>query len=182
MLKICSVCKLQLSLDKFAKRKKAKDGLNCSCKSCKSIEDKKYRLANKDKIKERKQLYYITNKNKISNQTKQNYYKNKEERLNKIAEWKRKNKEKVNFSCAKRRAAKLSRNIYPEDEYNSFVLEEAYILSNLRSQLLKIVFHVDHIVPLMGKTVNGLHVADNIQIIPASENCSKRADYWPNMW
>lgn len=34
-------------------------------------------------------------------------------------------------------------------------------------------FHVDHYYPLFGKTVSGLHVAENLRIIPQSENDSK---------
>jgi hypothetical protein len=79
---------------------------------------------------------------------------------------------------AKRRAAKF--NATPTWA-NEFFIEEAYSLAQLRTKMFGFTWHVDHIVPLNGRTVCGLHTHDNLQVIPGAENLRKGNRTWPQM-
>ena len=104
--------------------------------------------------------------------------KENKERVRKVNKaWKKANKHKVNASTRMRQAAKLNATPPWLNEDHKFMLEEIYELRDLRTQATGVVHHVDHIVPLRGAEVCGLHVPWNLQVIPASDNIRKGNSY-----
>ncbi len=60
---------------------------------------------------------------------------------------------------------------------NTFFIREIYHLAQLRTKYLGVAHDVDHIVPLCAKTVSGLHVHYNLQVIPTTENRKKNNSF-----
>jgi len=87
------------------------------------------------------------------------------------------NKEHINAYNMKRKAAKLKRtpSWLTKQDYNN--IKDYYKLAKIKEQETGIKYHVDHIIPLQGKLVCGLHVPTNLQVITATENLSKSNKY-----
>ena len=119
---------------------------------------KKWRQENPEKRAEHRKRWKAKNPDKVAAEKKQ---------------YKARNQHKFNAYNGKRRAAKLLRTPKWLTADDLFMIEEAYHLAKLRTELTGISWHVDHILPLQGRKVSGLHVPANLQVIPAKENLKK---------
>jgi hypothetical protein len=61
-------------------------------------------------------------------------------------------------------------------------MNETYQLAKQLTESTGIQHDVDHIVPLRGRTVCGLHCQANLQPLPHEDNMKKRNNVWPDMW
>ena len=130
-------------------------------------------LRNREKAIANARQWAIDNPDKKAEQ-RRNWKKRNPENTRKHNDiYKAKNPHKFNAYNGKRRAAKLLRTPKWLTADDLFMIEEAYHLAKLRTEILGIQYHVDHILPLQGKTVSGLHVPANLQVIPATINLKK---------
>lgn len=143
-VKQCKQCLKTKNTLEFYKHIKYKDKLRPVCKLCCIENSSLYDTKHKLQKCNRTKKYYRKYKDKCLALTR----KNRLSRINRIPKW-------------------LSIDDYIEIQrfYN-----KAYKLTKETG----IVHHVDHIVPLRGKNVSGLHVPWNLQVITATENIKKR--------
>jgi len=90
------------------------------------------------------------------------------------AEYVKANPGVVNAKTARRRSAKLHRTPFWLTKEQKKQIKEFYIVAALISGLCPEPMEVDHIVPLQGKNVSGLHVPWNLQILSESDNRKKK--------
>jgi hypothetical protein len=154
------------------------------------VRDADYHSRNKDIRNLQSKIYYEENKEKLLLWQKEynlerrdfvlqylrdrhNTVKYTEEYRKKYKEYYETNKEFFIGRAAKRRAAKLKalpKWLTPEQLEQ---IKELYTCAQMFKLYTGEEYHVDHIVPLQGENVCGLHVPWNLQVIPAKENLSK---------
>jgi len=207
--KVCRKCGEEKELTEFYKHKTNTDGLSGSCKICLGVYQKKWREENPgyttkyaakvnewreknpEKYKSQRKLYREKNRDKIKEKDRSYRERNKEKIALKAKKWR-----EANLVRVKKQKSKYYRNGGKEKVIARVIRRRARTpiatpnwLKPLDHLVMQHIYktcpegyHVDHIVPLQGKTVSGLHVPWNLQYLTSEENLSKGNRWWPDMW
>ena len=198
--KQCNKCSLIKSVNDFYKDKSKSNGLNSKCKFCCKKNNSEYYQKNKTTIKsntkeryesnseeqkEYQKLYRKDNSEKLAiyedsrrdrkkEQDSIRYQSKREEFLDYSKDYRVNNREKMRARDAEKRSWVLNATPnYANLENINNIYKEARELE-LKDGIPR---HVDHIIPLKGKDVCGLHVEHNLQILTATENMKKSNTY-----
>lgn len=154
-------------------------------KERKSLYNKSYYKDNYDTIRQQSRQWVIDNNDRYRETQKRYALENSKRKTIKAKEWRIQNPDKYKESIKRyvldhkaeriaaanaRKACKLQRTPSWSDLSK---IREIYKECSVISKSTGIPHHVDHIVPLQGKLVCGLHVPNNLQILPAGENLKK---------
>lgn len=130
-----------------------------------------YQRQNPEKTKARKKLWYEVNKERELLKSAERYLNNFEKISARKKAYRSANKPLFNAMSAKRRA--YQRSPAWLTDFDKLKIKCIYSIASMLSHENKEAWHVDHIIPLQGKEVCGLHVPNNLWFVRAEENLSK---------
>jgi hypothetical protein len=162
--KFCPKCSQTLPTTSFFKNKGRYDGLQGYCKNCKCLRDRQYDAEHKDFVNA------AARRRRASGDSRQVH-------LDALARYRAKNQPIRTKLQMARKSAKLKRTPAWLTEFDLLKIKCLYQLAAMRSRESGYHWHVDHIIPLQGEFVSGLHVPDNLRVIPALDNMRKSNQY-----
>lgn len=135
----------------------------------------RYRRENRDFLKALKQAY----RDKNPGAGHACYLKNRDRVLARCKEWKAANPEKVARYASTRRASIIQRTPAWLTSKDFELIEMEYLIAQYLSRETGVPHHVDHIFPLVGRYVSGLHLPANLRVLPGHENLRKGNKWVP---
>jgi hypothetical protein len=207
--KICTKCKETKPLNLFRVDSRLKSGRGAWCQRCTANASLKSRNKNikkaresfknwaaKDPAKETERKlkwakenrektlaagrrYYHTHRDARVKAQKKTRAANKEKYAERQKEWRKNNMGYVLAANALRNANKLQRTPKWLTKEDKKKISQLYKQARHLTETTGEQHHVDHIIPLQGKLVSGLHVPSNLQILHWKDNLSKHHKYVP---
>lgn len=195
LTKHCNKCDTTKSIDAFGRDAGRHDGRTYRCLACRALS----RAAMRVQIAEQKRVHYIANRERILARKQEGYAAVADKKREYQREYTDKNRlklqekskqyhvtnpdyykqfrvrfpDKVNGKEVRRKTAKMQRSPKWLTADDHWMMEQAYELAALRTKMFGFQWHVDHILPLQGVLVSGLHTPNNLQVIPGYDNLRK---------
>ncbi|MCZ2412912.1 MAG: hypothetical protein LC136_01425 [Burkholderiales bacterium] len=177
-------------------------GRRPDCKVCVCARTNAYRLANVERIAENKRRYREENRGRLIEKARRYYAENahkfkeyrevnRDRRIAQKREWdavnveRRREYERLRWQLnpkamrAKDRNRKEAIHRARPSWADAVAIAAFYEQAVRLSRCTGIPHHVDHVVPLRGRKVSGLHVPLNLRVIPAALNIRKGNRYAP---
>lgn len=172
--KTCAHCGERKSATEFHRKAEMPDGRRGICRVCIAEKARRYRLDNPEVVAASKRRW--AERNPESGREAARRYRQDDRRGGDggITRIRRQNPEayaSLQAKWAKRRADRLRAT----PSWHDPVKVRSLYLQAGRMRRAGHDVHVDHVIPLRGKFVCGLHVHNNLRIIPATENIAKGA-------
>jgi len=163
-MKKCNVCKVEKALNDFHKKASGKFGVRSHCKSCTVIMSSRYYQDNKEQVDLTNKSWYLRNKDVALGISKRS-------RDKRIAS----GKSAATLAARRSRKLKATPEWLTSEQHDD--MKAMYTLAKKWGELFSVDYHVDHIVPLNGENICGLHVPWNLQLLEAKLNISKSNSY-----
>lgn len=132
-----------------------------------------YRIENRDQMVANSREYYYNNQEELKAQKRQYNIDNRDEILRKKSIYQKENPDIINSYVAKRNADKASATPKWLTKEQLLEIRVFYAEATKLTKETGIKHEVDHIIPLRGKNVVGLHVPWNLQILTKIANIKK---------
>lgn len=192
-MRACSKCSATKELDEFHRDAKGAEGRSARCKACARAVARQWNIDNKDRKAATNAAYLSVDKNLENYRSYQRKHRlqnleqrraadrayaaeNSAQAVHRVAEWRKKNPEKAAVTRRKDWVTRRyqRRNAMPVWADRDLI-DEIYALAAKLGAETGTPHHVDHIIPIAGKNMCGLHVHTNLRAIPDTENRRKSA-------
>lgn len=165
MTRVCKSCFKEKNHEEFVKNPRCKFGITYKCKQC-------FNQQAREKYPDQKEKIFL-------NQKKSRLKRRSEGKdVNKAArEYSRRNPEYKRFYAAQRKNhVKQATPSWLSPQQKAHI-KRVYKMAQFMKRETGLDYHVDHIIPLRGKCVCGLHVPENLRVLRADLNVIKSNIY-----
>jgi hypothetical protein len=172
-MKTCTKCGCTKPLSDFHAHPNGSQGRKSICKVCCNSHAISYRK----RTAEHHQAYRASNRQRMKAYNAEMYVARRDAEKQRCAEYFQQNKAARASYVAKRKAAKINATPAWAD---SALIKMLYTTRQYMTEQTGFEWHVDHVVPLQGRNVCGLHVHNNLRVVPRQFNLQKGNNYDPD--